>query len=218
MAKVTLLNITKKYGRVQALTDLSIEVADKEFLVLLGPSGAGKTTTLKVIAGIERVNNGVVLFDGVPVNSLEPQERNVAMAYESYALYPHLTVYENLAFPLRRRALKLPPAVIDERVRRVAETLNIVPLFDRRPLELSNGQKQRVSLGRTMVREPKVFLLDEPLSHLDAKLRHRMRAEFKRLGSALNTTVVYVTHDYLEALSLADRIAVIGKAEKDILI
>lgn len=211
MAKLTLHNVTKKYGRVVALNNLSFEVADKEFLVLLGPSGAGKTTTLKVIAGVERLNGGVIFLDDHPINALEPHERNIAMAFESYALYPHMTVYENLAFPLRNRRLKISVAEIDEKVQRVAEILNIHMLLERKPVELSNGQKQRVALGRTMVREPKVFLLDEPLSHLDAKLRHRMRAEFKRLGSALNTTVVYVTHDYMEALSLADRIAVIDK-------
>ncbi|NPV54111.1 MAG: ABC transporter ATP-binding protein [Firmicutes bacterium] len=211
MARLGLYNLWKHFGKLTAVKGLTLEVKDKEFVVLLGPSGAGKTTTLKLIAGVEKPNGGYVMIGDKVVNATEPHRRNVAMAFETYALYPHFTVYENLAFPLRAPGMRLSPQELERRVRRVAEVLNIDMLFDRKPAELSNGQKQRVSLGRTMVREPDIFLLDEPLSHLDAKLRHHMRMEFKRLESSLNTTVLYVTHDYLEALALADRIAVINQ-------
>jgi multiple sugar transport system ATP-binding protein len=211
MASLVLENVIKRYGKVTALNNVSFEVKDGEFIVLLGPSGAGKTTTLKVVAGVEPVASGYIYIGGKLVNPLEPHERGVAMAYESYALYPHFTVYENLAFPLRNPKLHLAETEIDKRVKYVAELLNIHMLLDRKPVELSNGQKQRASLGRCLVRESQISLLDEPLSHLDAKLRHRMRTEFKRLQATMNTTTIYVTHDYLEALSLADRIIALDK-------
>ena len=207
MAKLVLDRITKNFGKVTAVDDLSLEVSDGEFLVLLGPSGAGKTTTLKVIAGVEQPTRGLITIGDKLVNAVEPQRRNIAMAYETYALYPHLNVAENLAFPLRAPGRNLSREQIEGRVKEVATLLNIHMLLDRLPDQLSGGQRQRVSLGRAMVRTPDVLLLDEPISHLDAKLRHRMRAEFKALKAAIKTTTVYVTHDYLEALSLADRVA-----------
>lgn len=211
MAQLVLKNISKNFGDIEALKDLSLNVTDGEFLVLLGPSGAGKTTTLKIIAGIEQPNEGLVYFDDRLMNSVEPQKRNVAMAFESYALYPHYTVADNLASPLRAPGNRINKAEVTRRVQQTAELLNIHMLLDRLPGQLSNGQKQRVSLGRAMIREPDILLLDEPISHLDAKLRHRMRTEFKALESDIQTTTVYVTHDYLEALSLADRVAVLNE-------
>lgn len=211
MSRLVLQNISKKFGDTQALNDLSLDVADGEFLVLLGPSGAGKTTTLKVIAGIEQPTDGLVYFDERLMNAIEPQKRNVAMAFESYALYPHLSVADNLASPLRAPGVKMAKNEVKQRVQATAELLNIHMLLDRQPGQLSNGQKQRVSLGRAMIREPDILLLDEPISHLDAKLRHRMRTEFKALESDIQTTTIYVTHDYLEALSLADRVAVLNE-------
>lgn len=213
MATLRLEHLTKDFGKVRAIDDMSLQVEDGEFIVMLGPSGAGKTTTLKLIAGVETPTSGRVYIDDKLMNAVEPHYRNVAMAFESYALYPHLTVKENLAFPLRAPGHKFPAAEIDRRVLSVCETLNIQMLMDRLPQHLSNGQKQRVALGRAMVREPSVLLLDEPISHLDAKLRHRMRQEFKALEAEIHTTTVYVTHDYLEALSLGDRIAVIEKGK-----
>lgn len=211
MAKLALEKISKNFGVTQALDQLSLEVADGEFLVLLGPSGAGKTTTLKIIAGVEQPNSGRIYFDERLMNAVEPQKRNVAMAFESYALYPHYSVFDNLASPLRAPKVRMEKSKLQSRVQEVAGMLNIDMLLDRLPGQLSNGQKQRVSLGRALVRHPDVLLLDEPLSHLDAKLRHAMRTEFKALESAIQTTTLYVTHDYLEALSLGDRIAVINE-------
>jgi multiple sugar transport system ATP-binding protein len=213
MAKLVLQNLTKDFGKVRAVNDLSLEVADGEFLVVLGASGAGKTTTLKLIAGVETPTSGRIYFNDRLMNGIEPNKRNVAMAFESYALYPHLTVKENLASPLKAPGRSFAPATIASKVQSIAETLNIHMLLDRLPQHLSNGQKQRVALGRAMIREPEVLLLDEPISHLDAKLRHRMRTEFKALEAQIHTTTVYVTHDYLEALSLGDRIAVIDHGQ-----
>ena len=210
MAKLTLQNLTKDFGKNRAVNDMSLEVADGEFIVMLGPSGAGKTTTLKMIAGVENPTSGKVYIGGTLMNAVEPNKRNVAMAFESYALYPHKTVKENLAYPLRAPGRAFPEAEIERRVTSVAETLNIHMLLNRLPQHLSNGQKQRVALGRAMVREPEVLLLDEPISHLDAKLRHRMRQEFKALEADIRYTTIYVTHDYLEALSLGDRLVVLN--------
>jgi len=210
MAKLTLKNLTKDFGKTRAVNDMSLEVADGEFLVMLGPSGAGKTTTLKLIAGVENLTSGRVYIGDKLMNAVEPNRRNVAMAFESYALYPHKTVKENLAYPLRAPGRTFSTAEIERRVTTVAETLNIHMLLNRLPQHLSNGQKQRVALGRAMVREPDVLLLDEPISHLDAKLRHRMRQEFKALEADIRYTTIYVTHDYLEALSLGDRLVVLN--------
>lgn len=210
MATLKLENLVKDFGKVRAVDDLSLEVTDGEFVVVLGPSGAGKTTTLKLIAGAETPTSGKVYIGGKLMNAVEPYRRNVAMAFESYALYPHMTVRQNLEHPLRAPGAKLPNPEIERRVMGVAETLNIHMLMDRLPQHLSNGQKQRVALGRAMVREPDVLLLDEPISHLDAKLRHRMRTEFKALEATLRYTTIYVTHDYLEALSLGDRLIVLN--------
>jgi multiple sugar transport system ATP-binding protein len=211
MAKLRLEHLTKDFGKIRAVSDLSLEVEDGEFVVMLGPSGAGKTTTLKLIAGVETPTTGKVYIGDKLMNAVEPHYRNVAMAFESYALYPHKTVKENLAFPLRAPGQKFTQAEIDRRVTTVCETLNIQMLMDRLPQHLSNGQKQRVALGRAMVREPNVLLLDEPISHLDAKLRHRMRQEFKALEADIRYTTIYVTHDYLEALSLGDRLVMLNQ-------
>lgn len=213
MARLRLHNLTKDFGKLRAVNNISLDVADGEFVVILGPSGAGKTTTLKMIAGAETPTEGLIYIGDRLVNAVEPHKRNVAMAFESYALYPHFTVRDNLAFPLKAPGAKLPADEINRRVNGVAETLNIHMLLDRLPQHLSNGQKQRVALGRAMVREPDVLMLDEPISHLDAKLRHRMRTEFKALEATLRYTTIYVTHDYLEALSLGDRLVVLNKGD-----
>ncbi|MFN3335549.1 MAG: ABC transporter ATP-binding protein, partial [Caldilinea sp.] len=211
MATLRLEHLTKDFGKTRAVNDLSLTVEDGEFIVMLGPSGAGKTTTLKLIAGVETPTSGKVYIGDRLMNAVEPHHRNVAMAFESYALYPHMTVKENIAFPLRAPGRSFSQAEIDARVLSVCETLNIHMLMDRLPQHLSNGQKQRVALGRAMVREPEVLLLDEPISHLDAKLRHRMRQEFKALEADIRYTTIYVTHDYLEALSLGDRLVVLDQ-------
>lgn len=211
MARLQLEHLTKDFGKLRAVDGVSLDVADGEFVVILGPSGAGKTTTLKMIAGAETPTSGLVRIGERVVNAIEPSKRNVAMAFESYALYPHFTVYKNLAFPLRAPGVKMPEDEVKKRVTAVAEMLNIQMLLERLPQHLSNGQKQRVALGRAMVREPDVLMLDEPISHLDAKLRHRMRTEFKALEATLRYTTIYVTHDYLEALSLGDRLVVLNK-------
>ena len=207
MARIEFKSVTKRYsGDVIAVNNLDLEIKDKEFVVLLGPSGCGKSTTLNMIAGLEEVTEGELWFDRQIVNALPPHKRDVAMVFQSYALYPHKTVYENIAFGLRMR--DVDGAEIDRRVRDAATKLEIAHLLQRRPSQLSGGQRQRVALGRAMVRQPAVFLMDEPLSNLDAGLRISMRAEIKHLHNAMQTTFVYVTHDQAEALTLADRIVV----------
>jgi multiple sugar transport system ATP-binding protein len=207
MAHIVLRSVTKRYaGDVIAVHDLDLDIRDKEFVVLLGPSGCGKSTTLNMIAGLEEVTEGELWFDNQIVNALPPHRRDVAMVFQSYALYPHKSVYENIAFGLRMR--KVHSEEIDRRVREAADKLAISHLLARRPSQLSGGQRQRVALGRAIVRRPAVFLMDEPLSNLDAALRTSMRAEIKHLHTAMQTTFVYVTHDQAEALTLADRIVV----------
>lgn len=213
MTVVAVRNVVKSYDGAPALNGLDFETRDGEFFVLLGPSGAGKTTTLKVIAGLEDLNAGEVVFDGKVMNAVSPNERPVGMTFESYALYPHFSVFENLANPLRAPGKKVPESEVRRRVDKIAGMLRIDHLYDRRPGELSGGQKQRVSLGRTMIREPSVYLLDEPLSHVDAKIRFELRIQFHRLEALQNCTSIYVTHDYVEALSLGDRIAIINSGK-----
>jgi multiple sugar transport system ATP-binding protein len=209
MASISFRAVTKRYaGDVIAVNDLNLEIRDREFVVLLGPSGCGKSTTLNMIAGLEEVTEGELRFGDMIVNELPPHKRDVAMVFQSYALYPHKSVYENIAFGLRMR--KVDRAEIDRRVLDAANKLAIAHLLQRRPSQLSGGQRQRVALGRAMVRQPAVFLMDEPLSNLDAALRISMRAEIKHLHTAMQTTFVYVTHDQAEALTLADRIVVMN--------
>ena len=208
MAEVVLRNTTKMYpGNVIGAKDIDLTVRDKEFCVLVGPSGCGKSTTLRMIAGLEDVTSGEIYIDGKLVNDVQPKDQNIAMVFQNYALYPHMTVYENMAFGLRLR--KYPKAEIDNRVKQAAEILGITSLLQRRPKELSGGQRQRVAVGRAIVRKPKVFLFDEPLSNLDAKLRVQMRAELKKLHERLESTVIYVTHDQVEAMTMGDKIAVL---------
>lgn len=205
---IELRNVTKRYGVTTiAVRDLNLEIRDKEFLVIYGPSGAGKTTTLRLIAGLTKPTKGDILRDGESLLDVAPENRDMAMAFENYALYSHMSVYDNLAFPLRARGLSKKD--IDERVKRIARTLQIDDLLDRRPGFLSGGQRQRVSLGRAIVRPANVYLLDEPIGHLDAKLRHRMRAELKAMSADLNATIALVTTSSREALALADRIAIL---------
>ncbi len=208
MARIQFSGVGKRYPNgFVALAGLNLDIADREFLVLLGPSGCGKSTTLNMIAGLEEITEGELRFDGARVNDVPPHRRDVAMVFQSYALYPHKSVYENIAFGLRMRKLH-DAAEIDRRVRDAAKRLEIEALLQRRPNQLSGGQRQRVALGRAMVRQPSAFLMDEPLSNLDAALRISMRAEIKQLHQAMQTTFVYVTHDQAEALTLADRIVV----------
>jgi multiple sugar transport system ATP-binding protein len=211
MATLALRNLRKEFGKLVALDGLDLEVGDGEFFVLLGPSGAGKTTTLKCVAGLETPTAGRVEIDGRDVTDAEPNTRHVAMAFENYALYPQITVFDNIVFPLRSRRYFRPPAEARETVERVTTTLGIHHLLERMPRELSGGQRQRVALARVLVRPADILLLDEPLSHLDAKLRATMRAELKSLGDLQRTTSLYVTHDYLEALALGDRIALLNE-------
>ncbi len=207
MASVTLQGVTKRFGEVVAVNNLNIEVQDQEFLVLVGPSGCGKSTTLRLIAGLEELSEGNIYIGDRLVNDVAPKDRDIAMVFQSYALYPHMSVYDNLAFGLRLR--KTPKKEIERRVQEAAELLAIGELLDRKPKQLSGGQRQRVALGRAIVREPKCFLMDEPLSNLDAKLRVQTRAELIRLHERLQTTVIYVTHDQTEAMTMGSRIAVL---------
>ncbi|RKU16487.1 sugar ABC transporter ATP-binding protein [Candidatus Poribacteria bacterium] len=207
MAHIKLENIVKRYGDVVAVKDFNLEVEDKEFVVFLGPSGCGKTTTLRLIAGLENPEAGDIFIDGQRVNDLSPADRDIAFVFQFYALYPHLSVYDNIAFPLK--AVKVSKSEIDAQVKRVAEILQISGMLDRKPSVLSGGEMQRVALGRAMVRQPKVYLLDEPMANLDAKIRVDTRAEIKRLQHEIGATTIFVTHDQVEAMSLADRIAVI---------
>ena len=207
MASVKLTNVKKIYGKgTVAVKDFSLDIADKEFIVFVGPSGCGKSTTLRMIAGLEEISEGTAEIDGVVVNDLPPRERDIAMVFQNYALYPHLTVFENMAFPLRLR--RMPQAEVYERVVRAAEILGISEYLTRKPRALSGGQRQRVAIGRAMVRDSKVFLMDEPLSNLDAKLRNQMRAEIILLREQIDTTFIYVTHDQTEAMTLGDRIVI----------
>ena len=209
MASVTYDHVSKKFGDFTALNDLNIAVNDKEFLVLVGPSGCGKTTALRCLAGLEEVTSGEVKIANQVVNDVAPKDRDIAMVFQSYALYPHMTVYDNMAFGLKLR--KVPKDQIKARVENAAKILGIEQLLKRRPRELSGGQRQRVALGRAIVREPKVFLFDEPLSNLDAKLRVQTRAEISKMHQRLQTTFIYVTHDQTEAMTMASRIAVMNK-------
>ncbi|MBV6450961.1 MAG: Trehalose import ATP-binding protein SugC [Anaerolineales bacterium] len=209
MASVTFDHVFKKYGDVTAVNDLNIQIEDKEFLVLVGPSGCGKTTALRCLAGLEEISGGEIRIGDRVVNDVAPKDRDIAMVFQSYALYPHLSVYDNMAFGLKLR--KTPKEEIKRRVNEAADTLGIQELLDRKPRQLSGGQRQRVAVGRAIVREPKVFLFDEPLSNLDAKLRVQTRAEISKLHQRLQTTFIYVTHDQTEAMTMATRIAVINK-------
>ncbi len=208
MAEIQLKNISKRWGSFVGVDNFDLTIADQEFLVLLGPSGCGKTTTMRMIAGLEDVTEGDILVDGKRVNDLEPKDRDCAMVFQSYALYPNLNVYENIRFPLRMR--KVPAKEHDERVMRAAEMVELKDFLHRKPAELSGGQRQRVALARAVVREPNVFLMDEPLSNLDAKLRVSTRAQIKNLSHELKTTTIYVTHDQIEAMTLADRVVVMS--------
>ena len=206
MAKVTLEKVSKFYGNVEAVKKIDLEITDNEFLVLVGPSGCGKSSTLRMIAGLEEIDEGKIIIGEKTVNELEPRERNVSMVFQNYALYPHMTVEENLGFSLKIAGMK--KADIDTRVAEAAGILDIKEFLQRKPAQLSGGQRQRVAMGRAIVRRPDVFLFDEPLSNLDAKLRNQMRTEIKRLHQKVETTIVYVTHDQVEAMTLADRIVI----------
>jgi multiple sugar transport system ATP-binding protein len=209
MANVTYDHVTKKFGDFVALNDLNIQVEDKEFLVLVGPSGCGKTTALRCLAGLEEISLGKIMIGDHVVNDVPPKDRDIAMVFQSYALYPHMTVFDNMAFGLKLR--KVPKDEIKRRVEEAAQILGIEGLLKRKPRELSGGQRQRVAVGRAIVREPKVFLFDEPLSNLDAKLRVQTRSEILKLHQRLQTTFIYVTHDQVEAMTMASRIAVMNK-------
>ncbi len=211
MASVTYKHVWKRYGDVVAVEDLNLDIKDKEFLVLVGPSGCGKTTALRCLAGLEEISEGEVLIGDQVVNDVAPKDRDIAMVFQSYALYPHMSVYDNMAFGLKLR--KMPKEEIERRVQESAQILGIEALLKRKPKELSGGQRQRVAVGRAIVREPKVFLFDEPLSNLDAKLRVQTRAEISKLHNRLQTTFIYVTHDQTEAMTMASRIAVINKGK-----
>ena len=211
MANVALEKVVKKFGSVVAVNEISLDIANGEFVVLIGPSGCGKSTTLRMIAGLEPITAGNIKFNGQVVNNLPPKHRDIAMVFQSYALYPHMTVAQNMAFGLKLK--RFPKEEIRQRVHTAADLLNIRELLGRKPRELSGGQRQRVAMGRAIVRQPKAFLFDEPLSNLDANLRAQMRVEIKRLHQKLATTIVYVTHDQIEAMTLADRIVLLKDGE-----
>lgn len=209
MAEIQLRNISKRWGSFVGVHKFDLTISDREFLVLLGPSGCGKTTTMRMIAGLEDVTEGEITIDGRVVNDLEPKDRDVAMVFQSYALYPNMNVYENIRFPLKVR--KADPATHDDRVMKAARMVELEEFLHRKPAELSGGQRQRVALARAIVREPNVFLMDEPLSNLDAKLRVSTRAQIKNLSHELKVTTIYVTHDQIEAMTLADRVVVMNR-------
>ncbi|MDD9855542.1 MAG: sn-glycerol-3-phosphate ABC transporter ATP-binding protein UgpC [Gammaproteobacteria bacterium] len=209
MADITITAVKKSYGRAEVLHGLDINIADGEFIVIVGPSGCGKSTLLRIIAGLEKVTDGEVAIGGRRVNDLEPMDRNIAMVFQNYALYPHMSVFQNLAYGLK--IAKTPGAEIQQRVAQAAQLLQLTALLERKPKDLSGGQRQRVAMGRAIVREPAVFLFDEPLSNLDARLRSQMRLEIKSLQKKLGVTSVYVTHDQVEAMTLADRIVVMNE-------
>ncbi|WP_300297796.1 ABC transporter ATP-binding protein [Ferrovibrio sp.] len=213
MAKVTLKGVKKNYGPVKAIHGVDMEIKDGEFIVIVGPSGCGKSTLLRMIAGLEAITDGTIQIGDRVVNNIEPAERDIAMVFQNYALYPHMSVYENMSYGLRIRGRS--KADIETRVQRAAEILQLQPYLQRKPRELSGGQRQRVAMGRAIVREPSVFLFDEPLSNLDAKLRVQMRLEIKRLHQQLGVTSVYVTHDQVEAMTLADRLVVMNQGRAD---
>jgi multiple sugar transport system ATP-binding protein len=214
MASVSFQNVEKSFGSTKVIHGIGFDIHDGEFMVLVGPSGCGKSTLLRMLAGLEEISSGTIAIDGKVVNDMESKDRDIAMVFQSYALYPHMTVADNMAFSLKLR--KAPPATIEERVGKAARILNLEPFLKRFPRELSGGQRQRVAMGRAIVRDPKVFLFDEPLSNLDAKLRVAMRGEIKALHQRLKTTTVYVTHDQVEAMTMADRIVVMhdGRVEQ----
>ena len=212
MSKVVLKNLIKSYdGKKDIIDDINLEINDKEFIVLVGSSGCGKSTILRLISGLEEITSGEISIDDKVVNNIHPKDRDIAFVFQSYALYPHLNVYENMAFGLKMR--KFDKKIIDEKVRAAAKALNLEELLERKPKQLSGGQRQRVALGRAIVRNPKVFLMDEPLSNLDANLRVQLTAEIKRLHKELQTTFIYVTHDQTEALTMGDRIVVLDKGK-----
>ena len=214
MASVEIRNVVKRYGKTQVVHGVSIDIADGEFVVVVGPSGCGKSTLLRMVAGLESVTDGEIAIDGERVNELEPKDRNIAMVFQNYALYPHMSVFENMAYGLRNR--RVAAAEIRRKVDEAAQILQLGDLLQRKPSQLSGGQRQRVAMGRAIVREPKVFLFDEPLSNLDAKLRVNMRIEIRRLQRELGITAIYVTHDQVEAMTLADRLLAMnaGRAEQ----
>ncbi len=207
MAQVELSNVSKQFGATKVVHGIDLQIEDNEFIVLVGPSGCGKSTVLRMIAGLESVSGGEIRIAGRPVNQVAPKDRNLAMVFQNYALYPHMSVYENMAFSLKMA--KESRAEIERKVREAAEILEITPYLDRKPAALSGGQRQRVAMGRAIVRNPSVFLFDEPLSNLDAQLRTQMRMELKKLHLKMNTTTIYVTHDQIEAMTLADRIVIL---------
>lgn len=209
MANVKLLNLSKSYEKNQlTINNISLDIKDKEFIVLVGPSGCGKSTALRMIAGLEDITHGEIYIDDKLVNNVHPKDRNIAMVFQNYALYPHMNVYDNMAFGLKMR--KVPKDIINKKVLEVANILNLEDLLNRKPKQLSGGQRQRVALGRAIVRDPQAFLMDEPLSNLDAKLRVQMRSEIKKLHQKLQTTFIYVTHDQVEAMTMGDRIVILN--------